>query len=115
MAVRHSLVLLPGSNAKFAIARILRDEGFIEDFEILRHGPRRNLRIHLKYRDKKESAITGLKRVSKPSLRVYVGKGEIPRIYGGMGITVISTSQGVMTGREARQKGIGGEFLCYLW
>lgn len=115
VAVRHGLVLVPGSNTKVALARILKDEGFIEDFEILRSGPRRNLRIRLKYRGRKEPAITGLKRVSKPGLRVYVGKNEIPRIYGGMGVAVVSTSQGVMTGREAWQKGIGGEFLCYLW
>ena len=115
VAVRHGLVLVPGSNTKVALARILKDEGFIEDFEILRSGPRRNLRIRLKYRDRKEPAIVGLKRVSKPGLRVYVGKSEIPRIYGGMGVAVVSTSQGVMTGRKAWQKGIGGEFLCYLW
>lgn len=115
VAVRHDAVLVPGSNPKVALARIMKDEGFIEDFEILRSGPQRTLRVRLKYRDKKEPAITGLKRVSKPGLRVYVGNKEIPRLYGGMGVAVISTSQGVMTGSEARRRGIGGEFLCYLW
>ena len=94
----------------------MKDEGFIDDFEVLRSGVRRTLRIRLKYRDnKKEPAISGLKRVSKPGLRIYVGKTEIPRIYGGLGVAIVSTSQGVMTGSEARRRGIGGEYLCYLW
>jgi small subunit ribosomal protein S8 len=115
VAVRHDAVLVPGSNPKVALARIMKDEGFIEGFEVLRSGPQRTLRVRLKYRDKKEPAITGLKRVSKPGLRVYVGNKEIPRLYGGMGVAIISTSQGVMTGSEARRRGIGGEYLCYLW
>jgi len=115
VAVRHDSVLVPGSNPKVALARIMKDEGFIEDFEILRSGPQRTLRVRLKYRDKKEPAISGLKRVSKPGLRVYVGSKKIPRIYGGMGVTIISTSQGVMTGSDARRRRIGGEFVCYLW
>ncbi len=115
VAVRHSTVLVPGSNTKVALARIMKDEGFIDDFEILREGPRRNLRIRLRYRARQEPAIAGLKRVSKPGLRIYVGKSEIPRIYGGMGVAIVSTSRGVMTGAEARRQGIGGEFLCYLW
>ena len=114
--VRKDVVLVPGSNAKVALARIMKEEGFIEDFEILRSGIQRTLRLRLKYRDnRKEPAISGLKRVSKPGLRKYVGSQEIPRIYGGMGVAVISTSQGVMTGSEARRRGIGGEFICYLW
>ena len=115
VAVRHDAVLVPGSNSKVALARIMKDEGFIEDFEILRSGPQRTLRVRLKYRDKKEPAISGLKRVSKPGLRVYVGSKKIPRIYGGMGVAIISTSQGVMPGSEARRRGIGGEYICYLW
>ena len=114
--VKKDVVLVPGSNAKVALARIMKEEGFIEDFEILRSGIQRTLRLRLKYRDnRKEPAISGLKRVSKPGLRKYVGSQEIPRIYGGMGVAVISTSQGVMTGSEARRRGIGGEFICYLW
>ena len=115
VAVRHDTVSAPGSNPKLALARIMKSEGFIDDFEILRSGAQRTLRIRLKYRDKKESAISGLKRVSKPGLRRYVGSKEIPHIYGGMGVAIISTSQGVMTGSEARRRGIGGEFICYLW
>jgi small subunit ribosomal protein S8 len=116
VAVRHDSVLVPGSNPKVALARIMKDEGFIEDFEILRSGVQRTLRVRLKYRDnKKEPAVSGLKRVSKPGLRVYVESKKIPRIYGGIGVAIISTSQGVMTGSEARRRGIGGEYICYLW
>jgi len=115
VAVRHSSVIVPGSNPKVALARIMKDEGFIEDFEILRDGFERTLRLRLKYYDKNEPVISGLKRVSKPGLRRYVSAKKIPQIYGGMGVTIISTSQGVMTGSEARKRSIGGEFLCYLW
>jgi len=115
VAVRHDSVLVPGSNPKVALARIMKDEGFIEDFEILRSGPQRTLRVRLRYFDKKAPAISGLKRVSKPGLRVYVSSKKIPRIYGGMGIAIVSTSKGVMTGSEARKMGVGGELLCYLW
>lgn len=115
VAVRHDSVLVPGSNPKVALARIMKDEGFIEDFEILRSGPQRTLRVRLKYMDKKASAISGLKRVSKPGLRVYVSSKKIPLIYGGMGVAIVSTSKGVMTGSEARRMGVGGELLCYLW
>jgi small subunit ribosomal protein S8 len=113
--VRRETVLVPGSNPKLALARIMKEEGFIEDFEILRSGVQRTLRLRLKYRDKKDPVISGLKRVSKPGLRKYVGAREIPRIYGGMGMAILSTSQGVMTGSEARRRGIGGEYICYLW
>lgn len=113
--VRRDTVLVPGSNPKVALARIMKEEGFIDDFEILRSGVQRTLRLRLKYRDKKAPVISGLKRVSKPGLRRYVGAQQIPRIYGGMGVAIISTSQGVMTGSEARRRGIGGEFICYLW
>ena len=113
--VRRETVLVPGSNPKLALARIMKEEGFIEDFEILRSGVQRTLRLRLKYRDKKNPVISGLKRVSKPGLRRYVGARAIPRIYGGMGMAILSTSQGVMTGSEARRRGIGGEYICYLW
>ena len=115
VAVRHGVVSIPGSNPKVALAQIMKDEGFIADYEILRDGIQRTLRLQLKYRGRNEPAIAGLKRVSKPGLRKYVSAGDIPLIFGGMGVTIISTSQGVMTGREARRRGIGGEFLCYLW
>lgn len=115
VAVKHSSVSVPGSKAKVAVARILKDEGFIDGFDILNAKPRQNIRIQLKYRDRKEPAINGLKRVSKPGLRIYVGKKDIPRIYGGIGIAIISTSQGLMTGSDSWKKGVGGEFLCYVW
>jgi small subunit ribosomal protein S8 len=116
VAVRHEAVLVPGSNPKVALAQIMKSEGFIEDFEILRSSrPETTLRVRLKYDDKKVPIISGLKRVSKPGLRKYVGSKEIRNIYGGMGVAIISTSQGVMTGSEARRRGIGGEYLCYLW
>jgi small subunit ribosomal protein S8 len=100
---------------KVSIARILKEEGFIRDFDTPRGQVRPTLRIHLTYREGRQSAIAGLKRVSKPGLRVYVGKGEIPRVYGGLGLAIISTSRGVMAGRRAWREGIGGELLCYVW
>jgi small subunit ribosomal protein S8 len=115
MMVRHDLVLMPSSKTKVSIAKILKDEGFISDFETIAGKTRIDIKINLRYRDRKQSAISGLKRVSKPGLRIYVAKNDIPRIYGGMGITVISTSQGVMTGKDAWSRGIGGEYLCYVW
>lgn len=112
---RHDSVLMPASRTKLAIARILKKEGFIADYEILKGKPQRAIKIHLKYDDKNEPILSGLERVSKPGLRIYVGRDEIPRIQGGLGIVIISTSQGVMTGQQAWRKGIGGELLCQLW
>jgi len=112
---RHDSVLVPTSRTKLAIARILKKEGFIADYELLKGKPQRAIKIHLKYDDKNEPILSGLERVSKPGLRVYVGRDEIPRVQGGLGIVIISTSQGVMTGQQAWKKGIGGELLCQLW
>ena len=101
---------------KLELTRILKEEGFIADYEVLKADtPKAMIKVDLHYRDKNEPAITGLKRVSKPGLRVYVGKGEIPRYYGGLGVAILSTSQGVMTGRNAWRHGLGGELLCYVW
>lgn len=109
-------VLIPGSKTKLAIGKILKEEGFIEDFELLKDTtPQRVLKLKLKYTAKKEPVLKGLERVSKPGRRVYVGRGEIPRIFGGLGVVIISTSQGIMTGRGAWRRGIGGEILCYVW
>ena len=114
--VNNESVSVPMSKMKESIAKIFLDEGFIEGFEVHRRGtPQANIRIYLHYRGREECAISGLKRVSKPGLRVYVKKGEIPRPYGGLGVTVLSTSKGVMTGRKAWREGIGGELLCYVW
>ena len=116
ITVRHDVVPVPASNMKVELARILKEEGFIEGYEVFKgSAPQETIRVYLHYRGKDDSAITGLKRVSKPGLRVYVGKKEIPRYYGGLGVAVLSTSEGVMTGRDAWRKGIGGELLCYVW
>ena len=113
---RHESVNIPASKIKVEMARVLAEEGFIEEYDVVRSGtPQAAIRVRLHYRTPSEPAIAGLKRVSKPGLRVYVGKGEIPRYYGGLGVSVISTSQGVMTGRQAWRQGIGGELLCYVW
>jgi len=111
---RHDSVSIPASKMKIAVARILKDEGFISDFSIVKSEPQRMIKITLKYIDK-QPAFIGLERVSKPGLRIYTGKKEIPRVYGGLGIAVISTSKGLMTGQEAWKKNIGGEVLCYVW
>ncbi|MBI2873202.1 MAG: 30S ribosomal protein S8 [Chloroflexi bacterium] len=114
VAARHETMLVPTSRVKLAIARILKEEGFIKDIQVLRGQPQDMIRIQLLYRER-EAAVSGLKRVSKPGLRVYVGKREVPRFYGGLGISVVSTSQGVMTGQHAWRRGLGGELLCYVW
>ena len=115
MQVRHESVMMPHSKMKLAIARILKEEGFIRDYDMPRGQAHPTLRLHLTYREGRQPAIAGLKRISKPGLRVYVGKGEIPRVYGGLGLAIVSTSRGVMAGRQAWRGGIGGELLCYVW
>ena len=115
VAVRHGTVTMPSSNAKVSLAGIMKREGFIEDFEVVSKKPQNDILLRLKYRGKNEPIISGLKRVSKPGLRKYVGSNGIKPILGGIGVSIISTSQGVMTGEEAKKKGIGGEYLCYLW
>jgi len=113
--VRHDSVLMPASKMKLAIAKILKEEGFITDYEVVKGKPHRSLKIHLRYMEENRPVITGLKRVSKPGLRVYVQKKEIPRVYGGMGIAIISTSTGLRTGHQAWRQSSGGEILCYVW
>jgi len=113
--MRHETVMMPHSKMKVAIARILKEQGFIRDFDSPRGQLHPALRLHLSYREKRESAIVGLKRISKPGLRVYVGRGEIPRVYGGLGVAIVSTSKGVMAGRKAWREGVGGELLCFIW
>ena len=117
IVVRHDTVSIPASNTKVALAKFLKEEGFVEDYDVVGgSSPRgRELKVALHYREEGEPAIAGLKRVSKPGLRVYVGKGEIPRYFGGLGVAILSTSKGVMTGRQAWREGIGGELLCYVW
>lgn len=115
LAVRRDWVALPSSRAKKAIAQILKEEGLITDYQTVREGVKEALRIRLKYDPGNQPAINGLRRVSKPSLRVYVNKGEVPRFFGGRGLSIISTSQGLMTGQEAWRRGLGGELVCYAW
>jgi len=112
---KHDFVQIPSSRMKLSIAKILKGEGFINDYEVLRDKSHRAIKIYLKNSDKNEPVISGLERVSKPGLRVYVNRKEIPRVYGGLGIAIISTSKGVMTGQQAWRKQLGGELLCYVW
>ena len=112
---RHDFVLIPASKMKLAITKILKIEGFISDYEVLRGKSHRVIKIHLKYDEQNRPVISGLERISKPGLRVYTGRGEIPRVYGGLGIAILSTPDGVITGQQAWRKGIGGELLCYVW
>jgi small subunit ribosomal protein S8 len=112
---RHDFVLVPASRTKLSIARILKGEGFIAEYEVLRGKPHRVIKLYLKYDGNNQPILAGLERVSKPGLRVYVGQKEIPRVYGGLGIAILSTSKGVMTGKQAWRRGIGGELLCYVW
>lgn len=115
VSARHDVVTLPASKLKLAIAKILKEEGFVRDYEMLDDSPQGTIKVHLRYDDDRGPFVTGLKRVSKPGLRVYVQKAEIPRVLGGMGIAILSTPQGVMTGSEAWKKRVGGEVLCYVW
>ncbi len=112
---RHNSVLIPASRMKLSIARIIKEEGFINDYEVLRGKPHRVIKIYLKYSDENQAVLAGLERVSKPGLRVHVQQKEIPRVYGGLGIAILSTSKGVMTGQQAWRQGVGGELLCYVW
>ena len=113
---KHDTVDVPSSKMKIAIANILLDEGYITKYEMVEDGNFQNIRITLKYgEDKNEKIITGLKRISKPGLRIYAGKDELPRVLGGLGIAIISTNKGVMTDKEARRQNVGGEVLAYIW
>jgi len=112
-AVRHANVEMPASKLKLAIAKLLHSEGFIRGFQLVGKG--RALRIRLKYSAQREPVIRGLKRISKPSQRIYRRKTDIPRVLGGLGVAIVSTSHGLMTGHEATRRGIGGEVLGYVW
>ena len=112
---RHDTVTIPASNMKKAIAKILLDEGYIKSVENVNDGLQGSIKITLKYLDKKQPVIVGLRRISKPGLRVYATCEELPKVLGGLGIAIVSTSRGVMTDRAARKENIGGEVLCYIW
>lgn len=113
--MHHDTLTLPASRHKIAIAKVLKDEGFITDYQVVKGKVDREIKITLRYLDKNRSIITGLERVSKAGLRVYVQQNEIPRVYGGLGIAIVSTPKGVMTGTSAYRQGMGGELLCYVW
>ena len=113
---KHDTVDVPSSRMKLAIAQILQDEGYIRKYEVVDDGAFKSIHITLKYgADKTEKIITGIKRISKPGLRVYAGKDELPRVLGGLGIAIISTNQGIITDKEARKQGVGGEVLAFVW
>lgn len=113
--VRHESVMVPTSKVKLNLVSIFRNEGFITGYQAVEAEPHPMLKIDLRYYENGEPVIQGLKRVSRPGLRVFVGRDEIPRYFGGLGVAFISTSSGVMTGREAKRRGIGGELLFYVW
>jgi small subunit ribosomal protein S8 len=115
VAVGHERVAMPASKLKVNIARILVDEGFIDRYEVVENGHRSELELVLRYAERRRPAIVGLKRVSRPGHRVYAGAKELPRVQGGLGVAVVSTSQGLMPDREARKRRLGGEIVCEVW
>lgn len=115
VASRHQKVDVPASKLKMEIARILKDEGFVLNFKLTEEGPRKLIRLYLKYTPANLPVISHIERISRPGCRVYIGSGEIPKVLGGMGINILTTPQGVMTGSAARKEGVGGELLCQIW
>ena len=115
LIAKHDSVEIPASTMKKAIAQILVDEGYIKSFEVIADGEKKTIKIQLKYGANKQRVIVGIKRISRPGLRVYARKDEMPKVLGGLGIAIVSTSRGVMTDREARKQGVGGEVLAYVW
>ncbi len=113
--VYHDSVDVPASNMKKELARILKEEGFIRDYRVIDDGKQGIVRLYLKYGANKQRVISGLKRISKPGRRVYARRDQVPRVLGGLGIAVLSTSKGLMTDKEARKQGVGGEVVCYVW
>lgn len=113
--VRHANVEVPASNMKKTIAQILSDEGFIKGYDVTEDDKQGTIKITMKYDENKDRVITGLKRISKPGLRVYAKRNEVPRVLGGLGIAIISTSRGIMSDKQARKEGLGGEVICYVW
>jgi small subunit ribosomal protein S8 len=111
----HETVDIPASNMKKSIAQILLDEGFVKGYDVIDDGKQGIIRVQMKYGRNKEHIISGLKKISKPGLKVYARKYEIPKVLGGLGIAIISTSKGIVTDKEARKLGVGGEVICYVW
>ena len=115
LVARHDFTDIPTSKVKESIAAVLKKEGYIQGYEQREDEGNGSIRVQLAYTGKKEPVIVGLNRVSKPGLRVYTSRSEVPRVYGGLGIAILSTPEGVMTGKDARKRGVGGEILCYVW
>lgn len=113
--VNHDRIEVPGSKIKKAIVQILKDEGFVRDYEWVENGHQGTIRVYLKYGPQKTKVISGLRRVSRPGLRVYAKKDMVPKVLGGLGISILSTPRGIMTDKQARAEGLGGEVLCYVW
>ena len=114
-SAKHETVDIPASNLKKAIARILLNEGYVRDIQFMEDGKQGNIRVFLKYTQNKKNVISGIKRISKPGLRVYVNRDDLPKVLGGLGVAIISTSKGIMTDKEARKTGVGGEVLAFVW
>ncbi|CVK21146.1 MULTISPECIES: 30S ribosomal protein S8 [Sporomusa] len=114
-SVYHDKVEIPASKIKQAVVQILKDEGFVKDYDMIQDGKQGMLRVSLKYGPNREKVITGIKRISKPGLRVYAKKEQLPRVLGGLGIAIISTSKGIMSDKTARKEGLGGEVIAYVW
>jgi small subunit ribosomal protein S8 len=115
LTAHKPFVMVPSSKIKVAIAQILLEEGFIQGYEVTNERPQPNIRVWLKYDRNRQPIVSGLKRVSRPGRRVYKGKRNLPWVLSGLGVAIVSTPKGVMTGREARRQGVGGEVLCYVW
>ena len=115
LQARHATVEMPASKIKSAIAEVLKDEGYIKGYSVVGEGISRALKVELRYVNKNEPVLSGLKRISKPGLRVYTPATEIPRVFGGLGVAIVSTSRGVMSGASARKMRVGGEVLCHVW
>lgn len=115
IAARHPKVDVPASSLKMQLARILKEEGYVTNFKLTEDGSRRSIRIYLKYTPGNVPVISRIERVSRPGCRVYVGSREVPRVLGGLGINILTTPKGVMTGASARKEGVGGEVLCQVW
>lgn len=114
-AARHDAVLVPTSRLKVEIAKILKAEGFIADYQVVERAPQPQLRLQLRYGPRRTHILTGIRRVSRPGLRIYRKRAEVPQVRGGLGVAILSTSRGIMTDKEARRLGMGGEVICYVW
>lgn len=115
LMIRKAFVLVPSSKIKVGIAQILLEEGFIQGYEVTSEQPQPNIRVWLKYDERRRPILTGLERASKPGRRIYKGKKDLPWVLSGLGVAIVSTPRGLMTDREARRQGVGGEILCYVW